>query len=501
MIRAFVCGWPIGHSKSPLIHGHWLGQYAIKGSYEKIAVEPERFSEFLSALKERGYAGGNITIPHKETALKLVDRLEEAAQRIGAVNTVWFDNGQLVGGNTDWIGFLANLDQFAPGWSGEGKKAIIIGAGGASRAILYALIQRRFKTIFLANRTIERAGQLAAEFASEETATEIIALSLNDMLARYPEADLLVNTSSMGMENAPGFPPELLARIADLKSDALVTDIVYSPLVTPLLAAANACRLKTVDGLGMLLHQAVPGFEKWFGIRPQVTEELREKILQPGGSEKQKTADPGENSVKPTGHMTILGLTGSIGMGKSTTAQMFRDAGIPVHDADASVHELYAGKAAPLIEAAFPGTTRNGVVDRNLLSASVIGNPEAMKKLEAIIHPLVAEARDSFLNAARENGSTLVILDIPLLFETGGEKHCDQVLVVTASPQEQKRRVLAREGMTEEKLNQILSRQLPDSEKRRRADFIIDTSNGMDAARQQVTEILEKLKTRRSGNA
>ena len=198
--------------------------------------------------------------------------------------------------------------------------------------------------------------------------------------------------------------------------------------------------------------------------------------------------------------MIILGLTGSIGMGKSTTAQMFRDAGIPVHDADASVHALYSGKAAPLIEAAFPGTVSNGTVDRTILGKKVIGNSKAMKKLEAIIHPLVAEARNDFLKKAGKDGAPIVVLDIPLLFETGSEKHCDYVVVVTASLEEQRWRVLARDGMTAGKFEQILSKQLPDAEKRKRADFIIDTSAGIDSARQQVFKILEKIGSDQENN-
>ncbi|WP_075997667.1 dephospho-CoA kinase [Salaquimonas pukyongi] len=191
--------------------------------------------------------------------------------------------------------------------------------------------------------------------------------------------------------------------------------------------------------------------------------------------------------------MIILGLTGSIGMGKTTTAQMFRDAGIPVHDADAAVHELYAGSAAALIETAFPGTVNNGVVDRASLGKKVIGNREEMKRLEAIIHPLVAQMRDRFLQEAAASGAKLAVLDIPLLYETGGEKYCDHVVVVTASEEIQRARVLARPEMTEDKFQAILEKQVPDAEKRKRADFIIDTGQGLDAARRQVAAIIKQL--------
>ena len=192
--------------------------------------------------------------------------------------------------------------------------------------------------------------------------------------------------------------------------------------------------------------------------------------------------------------MIILGLTGSIGMGKSTTAEMFRNEGIPVHDADSAVHALYAGKAAPAIEAAFPGTLADGIIDRKKLGTFVIGKPDQMKKLENIIHPLVAVERDRFLSKASQDGAELVVLDIPLLFETGGEKHCDHVVVVTAPREVQERRVLARPDMTKEKFLSILASQIPDAEKRRRADFVIDSSLGLDHARAEVKKIIAQLK-------
>ena len=191
--------------------------------------------------------------------------------------------------------------------------------------------------------------------------------------------------------------------------------------------------------------------------------------------------------------MIKAGLTGSIGMGKSTTANMFREAGVPVYDADATVHALYEGEATPFIEKAFPGTTKNDKVDRAILGSKVLRNPEAMKKLEAIVHPLVHEKEQDFLNEAKKAGSNLVILDIPLLFETGGKNRVDVIIVVSASEEEQRRRVLAREGMTEEKFEAILARQVPDAEKRKQADFVIDTGKGMQAANDQVKSIIEAL--------
>lgn len=191
--------------------------------------------------------------------------------------------------------------------------------------------------------------------------------------------------------------------------------------------------------------------------------------------------------------MIKAGLTGSIGMGKSTTAHMFRDEGIAVYDADATVHELYEGEAVPLVEAAFPNTTSDGKVDRTKLSEYVIGKPENMKKLEAIIHPLVHQKEQEFLKQAQTRGDVLVVLDIPLLFETGGKNRVDKIIVVTAPAEVQRERVMARDGMTEEKFEAILARQVPDSEKRKQADFVIDTSLGLEAAKKQVREIVTSL--------
>jgi dephospho-CoA kinase len=190
--------------------------------------------------------------------------------------------------------------------------------------------------------------------------------------------------------------------------------------------------------------------------------------------------------------MIILGLTGSIGMGKSTTAKLFEDAGVPVYDADASVHQLYEGEAAPAIEAAFPGTTVDGKVDRNRLSAKVVHDAAAMKQLEQIVHPMLGASRRKFFDDAERSGAPVVVVDVPLLFETGGEKRVDAVVVVTTTPEIQRERILARDNMTGEKLDAILARQLPDAEKRKRADFVVDTSHGLDPVRLRIRDILEQ---------
>jgi shikimate dehydrogenase len=267
--KAFVTGHPIAHSRSPKIHGFWLETYRIDGSYQAIDVEPRSFTAFLETLQANGYRGGNVTIPHKEAAFALVERRDDAADEIGAVNTLWFDNDALCGGNTDAHGFAANLDAYAPGWAANGP-AVVLGAGGASRAIIHALKQRGVGDIRIVNRTLARAEELRHRFGAGVSAHGVAA---TDELLQ--DAGLLVNTTALGMHGNEG----LSADPANLPDHAIVTDIVYVPLETPLLAAARKRGLKTVDGLGMLLHQAVPGFERWFGTRPQVTAELRALIV------------------------------------------------------------------------------------------------------------------------------------------------------------------------------------------------------------------------------
>ncbi|MBZ9661612.1 shikimate dehydrogenase [Mesorhizobium sp. ESP-6-4] len=267
--KAFVAGHPIAHSRSPKIHGYWLAKYGIDGSYGAIDVAPADFAAFLKSLGENGYRGGNVTIPHKEAAFAGVARRDHAADEIGAVNTLWFEDGILCGGNTDGYGFAANLDEHAPGWAANGP-AVVLGAGGASRAVIHALKERGVKDIRIVNRTLARAEELSRHFGAGVSAHGAGALS--ELLA---DAGLLINTTSLGMHG----DATLSADPAGLPGHAIVTDIVYVPLETPLLAAARARGLKTVDGLGMLLHQAVPGFERWFGRKPEVTPELRRMIV------------------------------------------------------------------------------------------------------------------------------------------------------------------------------------------------------------------------------
>jgi len=275
MRNAAVTGHPIGHSKSPLIHGYWLKQHGIEGSYIAQDVPPETAEGFYGSLAEHGFVGCNVTIPNKEHAYNSAEKLDDAAKMIGAVNTLWLDEaGVLNGSNTDGVGFLGNLDQMLPNWDNNGNKAIVLGAGGASRAIIWALLSRGYTEVYIANRTLEKAQKLADHFGPNT-----IAITWDTLGEKLGEADLLVNTTSLGMTGQP----ELNVDLDNLSKSAVVTDIVYSPLQTKLLRDSAERGNPTVDGLGMLLHQAVPGFEKWFGVRPEVTDELREIILKEMG--------------------------------------------------------------------------------------------------------------------------------------------------------------------------------------------------------------------------
>lgn len=273
MKRAFVLGHPIKHSRSPAIHRHWLAAYGIAGSYEAIDVAPEAMPAFFDRIRAGEFVGGNVTVPLKEIAFDLCDIRDDALAHIGAFNTltaVETDEGRKVEGtNTDHYGFLANLDAAMPGWDEGAESAIVLGAGGAARGVLSALATRAIPAIHILNRTRDKAVALADELPGPLTGG-----SLEDFSTLAYEADLVVNTTTIGMG---GTRFDHLA-LDHLPKTALVTDIVYTPLETPLLAAAQLLSLKTVDGLGMLLHQAVPGFESWFGIRPEVTADLRQKI-------------------------------------------------------------------------------------------------------------------------------------------------------------------------------------------------------------------------------
>ena len=266
--RACVMGHPVAHSRSPMIHGYWLKTLGIQGAYELKDLTPEAFPAFINNLTDNGYVGGNVTVPHKEAAYRLVSARDQAAEAIGAVNTLWLENGRLMGGNSDTHGFIANLDDRAPGWDVPGCRAVVLGAGGAGRSAVYALKQRGAE-VDLVNRTLARAEDLAARFGPR-----VHAHGFDAVPRLLREADVLVNCTSLGLAGKPPLDIDL----GPLKRSAVVYDVVYVPLETGLLAAARKRGHRTVDGLGMLLQQAGFGFRKWFGGNPKVTAELRTMV-------------------------------------------------------------------------------------------------------------------------------------------------------------------------------------------------------------------------------
>jgi len=261
---ACLIGWPAAHSRSPLIHRYWLRTLGIEGGYVIEAVPPDEFKDFVLRLSQRGFVGANVTIPHKEQALAL-SKPDARAKAVGAANTLFLAGGELCSTNTDVEGFLNNLDASAPGWD-KADEALVLGAGGSARAVVFGLIERGIKTVHLVNRTIARAQALADQFGAK-----VHPVTWDKVAELLPRAGLLVNTTSLGQHGQP----RLEIDVALLPVTSVVADLVYVPLQTELLAAAKARGLKTADGLGMLLHQAVRGFELWFGRRPKVTPELR----------------------------------------------------------------------------------------------------------------------------------------------------------------------------------------------------------------------------------
>lgn len=270
MKRACVVGWPIEHSRSPLIHGTWLKQYGIDGTYTKEAVKPEDAAHFFATLAEHGFVGGSVTVPHKETAFTVAKVKDRSAVAVGAANTLWLDNGTLHCANTDTYGFMTHLSLSAPHWKKDDASVLILGAGGAARAIVYGFLQEGVERVVVANRSHERAMQLAQYFGPRVSVAD-----WQDRNVAAQAAGVIVNTTTLGMKGVGD--PDI--DFTHARKDAVAADIVYVPLETHFLASARACGLTGVDGLGMLLHQAVPGFEKWFGVRPQVTDTLRALIV------------------------------------------------------------------------------------------------------------------------------------------------------------------------------------------------------------------------------
>ena len=268
MSKACIIGWPVAHSRSPLIHGYWLSKYNIRGSYEKQPVRPGELEAFLQTMPARGFRGCNVTLPHKEAAFAAAARKHLEARAVGAANTLWYEDGELACDNTDGAGFMSHLAASAPAFDARScGVAAILGAGGAARAIVHAFLSAGVDDVRLFNRTRSRADAVAAFFGPR-----VKAYAWREATDRSRDAGILVNATTLGMAGGGG---ELALDLDALGAGCVVADLVYVPLLTPLLAAAEARGLTTVDGLGMLLHQAVPGFQKWFGVRPEVTPELR----------------------------------------------------------------------------------------------------------------------------------------------------------------------------------------------------------------------------------
>ena len=262
-----VIAWPAGHSRSPLIHNYWIKQHKLNAEYRREAVPPEKFADFVSNLRANGYIGANISVPHKEVALTLTEP-DDRARAVGAANALWYDDNRLRSTNTDVEGFLANLDAVTPGWDRGLSTAVVLGAGGGARAVIFALLAREVGRVYVINRTAARAKALQKKFGNR-----IQVASWEETTGLLGGAGLLVNTTTLGMVGQP--PLDLNLRCPP---SLVVADLVYDPLVTGLLALARARGLRTADGLGMLLHQAVRGFQLWFGVRPEVTAELRALI-------------------------------------------------------------------------------------------------------------------------------------------------------------------------------------------------------------------------------
>jgi shikimate dehydrogenase len=259
-----VIAWPAGHSRSPLIHNYWINQHKLDAEYRREAVPPDKFAAFVENLRGNGYVGANITVPHKEAALALSEP-DDRARAVGAANTLWYDGDTLRSTNTDVEGFLANLDVAAPGWDRGLETAVVLGAGGGARAVVFALLQREVGRVYVINRTRDRAQALKKKFGAR-----VHLAGWNETTGLLGGAGILVNTTTLGMVGQP--PLEINLRCP---ASLVVADLVYAPLETRLLASARARGLRTADGLGMLLHQAVRGFQLWFGVRPEVTPELR----------------------------------------------------------------------------------------------------------------------------------------------------------------------------------------------------------------------------------
>jgi shikimate dehydrogenase len=472
LIKACVIGDPVAHSRSPLIHGFWLKQHNIPGSYERVEVKPDDLADFIKDLANNGYAGCNVTIPHKEAAVAHISHIDERVHRCGALNTIYIEKGEPHATTTDGIGFCANVQDHCPGFIFQGANVLIYGAGGSARPITDELLRRGVSKIAITNRTFARAEELAQHFGAP-----VVAVKHEDVALSLPATDLLINCTSLGMKGEG----EIELDLTRLPKSAVVADIVYVPLVTGFLKRATELGLRIVPGLGMLLHQAVPGFEKWFGIRPEVTKPLHDLVA--------RDIDP---AFKP---LKVIGLTGGIASGKSEVAKIIASEGLPILDADKVVHELYEdGTAAEQLKKQFPEACNGKSVDRAVLSSIISSDPEKLALLERLIHPLVREREIAFLADCRARGEKLAVLEIPLLVEAGRARDCDHVIAIEAPTYLRRTRALERPGMTEEKLLRIMARQFTDIERRKKATHVIENSGSKLALQAQALHLIRKLR-------
>lgn len=469
--KAAVIGAPIAHSLSPRLFAFWCERAGIDGDYRAIetADDDTAFTETIKGLLAAGYRGVNITLPHKLRALQIANEITPRARAIGAANMLRLWRDRIIADNSDAEGFLKALQLHAPEFSGGA--ALVLGAGGAAPATIWALREAGCSYIYITNRTRARAETLARRFGSN---VEPVGWEERGKLVPY--ADIIVNTTALGLKPQDDLPVSL----EGARDETIIADIVYEPSLTPFLMQAKKQGLKYFNGLAMLVFQAMPGFHQWFGAEPGPAEEAMAFLQK-------------KNLAKPKTKQIVLGLTGSIGMGKTTTAKLFGQYGIPVWDADSAVHRLYGkgGKAVSIIAARFPECVKEGVVDRDCLSARLAENASLLLWLEENIHPLVYEDQQAFM-AAHEQAPA-ILLDIPLLFESKNKRQFDAIIVCTAPEDVRRKRVLARKGMSAQKLETILSRQLAEEERLARADFVVRTDKGIEDAGQQVAKIMGEM--------
>ena len=488
---AAVVGHPISHSLSPTIHQWWAAREGINAHYVPVDAgdTAEDFKAKIQHLKSLGFKGVNVTLPYKELALQISNAASRNAQFIGAANMLSFIDDDIYADNSDVEGFThATMEawqvkhgssiQFLSGI----KTALLLGAGGAARGVLASLIQMGLSEITIANRTREKAEAIASQFQGFlNNRIEINIIDWQDR-ASHP-AQFIVNTTSLGMTGQSSLDFSIDPGLGH----ALIADIVYQPLETPLLTDAKKHNLLNVDGLAMLIYQARRGYQTWLGDEAPVVPELKQTLVQLMDYREQK-----KKIIPPL----KIGLTGSIGMGKSTAAGFFGEQGCKIWNADDAVHRLYAkgGEAVEPVAQLFPTAITDGAVDRQKLSALIMEDVQVLQRLEALIHPLVATDREKFIQAAAAADQDMVVLDIPLLFENQYQGVFDAIVVVSAPPEVQRKRVLSRPGMSEAKFAQILARQMPDIEKRIRADFVLQTDQPMETTQAQVKDIVRDLR-------